>query len=112
MGLGLAQYLWTGRHLGEAGLRPGRPATPEVAAAAKRTLGIGLGLAAALIAGVIAIATFAPDSLNKDNINTAYTWTLIAIVLGFFVRLFTAGSWTRSEWSRLFFFSSRRRHTR
>jgi POT family proton-dependent oligopeptide transporter len=101
MGLGLAQYLWTGRHLGDAGLRPGRAPTPEAVAASKRTLGIGVGVALAVIAAVVAIAVMTPEKLTKDNINTAYTWVLIAIVIGFFVRLFTAGSWTRSEWARL-----------
>jgi len=49
MTLGLVQYVLGGKHLGEAGLHPVRPATPEAARRQKR----GLAIAAASIVALI-----------------------------------------------------------
>jgi len=69
MFFGLVQYVLTSRHLGEAGLHP-TPATPEMAAKNRRTLGFGVGAVAALIVALVFIngrATFL-DTINwKPN---------------------------------------------
>jgi POT family proton-dependent oligopeptide transporter len=100
MAIGLVQYMWTGRHLGSAGLHPA-PQTPAVAASNKRLLTIGLVALGAVAVGVAAIGMSRPDLLTKSNINTAYTLLLFAIVIGVFARMFLAGQWTSAERARL-----------
>ncbi len=100
MFLGLVQYVLSGRSLGAAGLRP-IPRDPETAARNRRTLWIGLAGLLALAALVIVLAVRSPELVNKKNVNTAYTWVLLGLVAGFFLRMFTSGQWTRGEWARL-----------
>jgi dipeptide/tripeptide permease len=52
MFFGLVQYVLTGRNLGQAGLRPAKPATAKAAAAIRRTVWIGALGTVALIAGL------------------------------------------------------------
>ena len=58
MGLGVVQYLLTGKSLGEAGLRP-TPKPPAVHAKNKRTLALGLTLCALLAAALLAFESSA-----------------------------------------------------
>ena len=101
MFFGLVQYLWTGRHLGEAGLHPAPPRTPAEASSRKRTLTIGLVLFAAAVIGVIALSQVRPDLLTTGTVNTAYQILLAVVVLGFIGNLFISGDWTPAERNRL-----------
>jgi POT family proton-dependent oligopeptide transporter len=101
MALGLLQYLWTGRHLGQAGLHPVPPKNAEAAARNKRTLTIGLVGAGIVAAGLTILALARPESMTKSNINTGFTIALFVIVIGFFTKLFLTGDWTKAERARL-----------
>jgi POT family proton-dependent oligopeptide transporter len=101
MFLGLVQYLWTGRHLGQAGLHPVPPKNAEMAASNKRTLQLGLVGAGVIAAGLTALALSRPDLMTKSNINTGFTILLFAIVIGVFAKLFLGGNWTKAERARL-----------
>lgn len=102
MFFGLVQYLVTGHHLGDAGIRPAPEKGPEDRANRRRTFIIGLVVFALLAAIVAGIGIMRPGVLNNANINFAYQVLLFAVVFGFFGRLFFAGSWTRSERNRLY----------
>ncbi len=65
MFFGLVQYLLTGKHLGEAGLRPTPPATPEVAKSHRRTLGIG---ATAALVAIVALLVFDGTAKHLDTV--------------------------------------------
>lgn len=101
MFFGLLQYVLTGRHLGDAGLYPAPPKNPEMSARNRRTLKIGLIAAAAVAAAITGLALSRPDLLTKSNVNTGFTIALFVIVIGFFVKLFAGGQWTKAERARL-----------
>lgn len=101
MFFGLLQYVMTGKSLGQAGMHPTKPATPEIAAKNRRTLQIGLGSFLAIAAGVAALGLTAPQYLTSDNIKNSFTILLLAVVIGFFSKLFLAGNWTKGERARL-----------
>jgi POT family proton-dependent oligopeptide transporter len=101
MFFGLVQYLWTGKQLGSAGLRPSPPASPEHAASRRRTLRVSLGATGLFIAAIAGLAVARPELLSEDNINAAFSTLLLVIVVAFFAKLFLAGQWTRSERARL-----------
>ena len=101
MFFGLVQYVATGKHLGEAGLHPEGAKDPVKAVANRRTLRIGLALAAVVVIGVALIGAFAPEWLTKENIKNTFTVLLLVTVVGFFSKLFLGGDWTRAERARL-----------
>jgi POT family proton-dependent oligopeptide transporter len=100
MALGLAQYLWTGRHLGEAGLRP-VAVSAEVSARNRRTLVRGVVLLGFVASAIVLLAVTRHDLLTTANVNRIFTVALLSTVIGFFARLFLAGSWTKAERARL-----------
>ena len=100
MFLGLVQYLWTGRHLGQVGIQPAAGGDPAIMAANRRTLWIGLIGTGVAVSGIVVLALSRPDLMTKPNINAAFTILLFTIVIGVFVRLFL-GDWTRAERARL-----------
>jgi POT family proton-dependent oligopeptide transporter len=101
MFFGLVQYVAMGKHLGDAGMRPVTPASPEAAAANQKTLRIGIGVVLGLILLIVVIGLTSPALLTKDNIKSAYTVILFTVVFGFFYRLFTANKWSPGERARL-----------
>ena len=101
MGLGLVQYLLTGRYLGTAGLHRSEPATPAIAAGNVRTLRLGLAGFAVFAAAVAAIGLSRPDLMTKSNIGTAFSFILLTVVIVFFSKLFFTGEWTKAERARL-----------
>lgn len=101
MALGLVQYVLTGRHLGDAGQKPAPVRDAADAAHRRRVLTLGLAGTGLLAAGVAAVALVRPGALTRENINTAYTVFLLAVVVAFFGRLFT-GKWTPAERKRLY----------
>ncbi len=101
MGLGLLQYVRTGRYLGTAGERPAVPPSSEIVAGNKRTLMIGLGGLAVLIVAILLVAMSRPELMTRGNINTAYTIALFAVVFGVFAKLFLGGNWTAAERARI-----------
>ncbi len=102
MTLGLIQYIWGGRRLGEAGLHPERPATGEAAARIKRqaTIWLGGGMAAVVALGV-ALAT-GTLSVTPEQVTATYAYVLLGVTLAFFGWLFFGGQWTPVERRRLY----------
>ncbi len=101
MTLGVIQYVLGGRYLGQAGLHPARPETPEAAAAFRRQLrlGVSLGVAGAVV--VAALFTSGVVTLEAESISNAFGVLLFAIVVVFFGWLFLTGDWTTVERGRL-----------
>jgi POT family proton-dependent oligopeptide transporter len=102
MTLGLIQYVLGGRRLGDAGVHPVPPATPQDGEQLKRraTLLIGGGLLL-LIAFGVALASGALP-VSPDQITGAYSYLLLAVTIGFFAWLFMSGNWTPAERKRLY----------
>lgn len=101
MFFGLVQYLSTGHHLGDAGVRPAPEKGPEDRARRRRTFAIGVIVFAALAAMIAGLALTHPEVLTRGNIDLAYRVLLLLVVVGFFARLFTSGGWTPGERNRL-----------
>jgi len=101
MTLGVLVYLASGRVLGEAGVHPSRPDTPEAAAALRRQLLAGLGLVvagAALVTGLLAAGVI---KLEPETLSNAFGVLLLGLTVVFFIWLFLTGDWTPVERGRL-----------
>jgi len=100
MTLGLLQYLWQGRKLGEAGIRPVTAASPEVFAQAKRQATTYMSL------GVLVLAIFAflvyngTIVLTKNNVTAGFSVLLFTVTAAIFGTLFANREWTSVERKR------------
>jgi len=101
MGLGLIQYVLTGHRLGDAGIPVYGSPTPDLLAAAKRKLFVGLAVILAVIGVIIALAASGTIAITATGVGRATDYLLIAVVIGFFSWLFMAGDWTANERKRL-----------
>jgi POT family proton-dependent oligopeptide transporter len=95
MTIGILQYVLGSRHLGDAGRSP---ATRDDSKAGRQFL-----LGAAVVIGIIAAGTILAwqGILSAREIADASGGLLLAVVLVFFIWLFTAGEWTSIERKRL-----------
>jgi POT family proton-dependent oligopeptide transporter len=101
MFLGLVQYTLGKKRLGEAGLHPAPVASPAEWSARKRTAMIALGAVVLVIGAVAALAMAGVLHVTPDGVGRVFGWLLLATVVGFFLWLFTASSWSRDERKRL-----------
>jgi len=101
MTLGLILYLAGGRLLGDAGLQPSRPDTPEAAAAVRRQVWTALGLIVVIAAVVAALVSVGVISLDPEGLSNAFGVLLLGITVVFFGWLFLSGDWTPVERGRL-----------
>ena len=101
MGLGLIQYVVTGHRLGNAGIPVYGSPTPDLLAAAKRKLFLGLGGVLAIVAVIVVLAMNGTIAITATGIGRGADYVLIAVVVGFFSWLFLAGDWTPNERKRL-----------
>ncbi len=99
--LGLILYLGAGRMLGDAGMRPSRPDTPEAAAALKRQAWGALGAVVAVSAAVIGLISIGVIQLTAESLSNAFGILLLGITVALFGWLFNAGEWTPVERGRL-----------
>jgi POT family proton-dependent oligopeptide transporter len=97
MTLGVIQYVWGGKHLGEAGLRPASPA----GAGQKRQLGFGVLGVAALAAVLALLDSTGVVAITAARLSDALGLVLVAITLLCFAWLLLAGHWTPAERKRL-----------
>jgi POT family proton-dependent oligopeptide transporter len=97
MALGLLQYLAGGRHLGDAGLAPAPPASPEEAAHWRRQLRVGLLAAGSVGAGAAVLALTGSLAVTAAGVSRAFSWLLLATVVALFGWLLLSGGWTRAE---------------
>ena len=88
MTLGLILYLAGGRLLGDAGLQPSRPDTPEAAAAVRRQVWTALGLIVVIAAVVAALVSVGVISLDPEGLSNAFGVLLLGITVVFFGWLF------------------------
>jgi proton-dependent oligopeptide transporter, POT family len=101
MVLGLIQYMAGRKYLGEAGLHPADPGSPQALAQQKRHaarwLGIGVGVLVlfglGLSSGVLPI--------TATQIADAAGYMLLGLSVGFFAWVFMSGGWTRTERNHL-----------
>ncbi|MBK9170965.1 MAG: peptide MFS transporter [Bryobacterales bacterium] len=93
MTVGVIQYLLGGKHLGQAGLRPGGPAGPEL----KRRVLTGLAIAAVCLT-FLALTV----GLTAQMLSNALGFLLFATVAGFFAWMFFFADFTPVERKRMF----------
>lgn len=102
MAFGLVWYVKGGSSLGDRGLHPTPPETPEAAVRLKRNTTVaGVAIVGTLVAivaaGYAGIITITPEAVAK-----AVGIGLLLIIVAFFGWLFLAGDWTREERKRLY----------
>jgi POT family proton-dependent oligopeptide transporter len=99
MTLGIVTYLIGWKRLGEAGLHPVTPASPEQAAGDRKLLrwgGLVLGLALAGLGTLAFSGAVTPQGLNNGT-----GVFLLLVTVGLFGYLYTSAGWTPAERRRL-----------
>jgi proton-dependent oligopeptide transporter, POT family len=102
MVLGVVQYVWGSKYLGDAGMQPAAPASPEAAERLKVRVALMAGAALAILIG-FGLATFTgalPITANQVADGAGY-FLLIATVV-FFGWLFFGADWAPAERKRLY----------
>jgi POT family proton-dependent oligopeptide transporter len=102
MTIGLIQYVIGGHALGTAGLEPSAPESPAAAQRIRRQAIFGLGgglLLLVLLGAGLAIGLL---PVTVQQVTSAYSYLLLAVVVLFFIWLFAAASWTPEERKRLY----------
>jgi POT family proton-dependent oligopeptide transporter len=92
MGLGLIQYMIGRRHLGEAGLRPTRAATPEADARNKKILAAVLTVFVGVPAVVGGLAAAGAIDLSPESVGKAFDIILPATAIVVLVGLYVFGT--------------------
>jgi POT family proton-dependent oligopeptide transporter len=102
MVLGLVQYILGSKYLGDAGLNPAPPASPEAGARLRRRAQLWGGVGgAAVVLFVLGIYTGALP-ITATQIADAAGVALVGLTVAFFVWLFLGGDWTAVERKRLY----------
>jgi len=99
MFFGIVQYMAGWKYLGEAGMYPVKPESPEAYVRQRRVLTIGLAVVGLVIALLAAGAVTGVVTANAVA-NGVGVFLLVATV-GFFLWMFTVAQWTREERNRL-----------
>jgi POT family proton-dependent oligopeptide transporter len=102
MVFGLVQYMLGRKYLGEAGLHPADPGSPQAFAEQKRHASrwLGIGVSALLLFGLGMYTGVLP--FTPTQIADAAGYVLLGLSVGFFGWVFMAGGWTRVERNHLF----------
>jgi POT family proton-dependent oligopeptide transporter len=99
MFFGLVQYLAGWKYLGDAGMCPVKPESPESYARQRRQLTTWLAVVGTGIALLAAAA--ATGMVTAEGIANGLGVVLLVTTVAFFVWLFTVAKWTREERNRL-----------
>jgi POT family proton-dependent oligopeptide transporter len=101
MTLGLLQYVFGGRALGDAGIEPVRPASAEAGAQLKRRaiVLLGGGLLVLVALGLALALGWLP--VTPEQVTSAYGYVLLLVTVVFFGWLLLGGGWTPAERKRL-----------
>jgi POT family proton-dependent oligopeptide transporter len=101
MVFGLIQYMAGRKYLGEAGLHPADPGTPQAFAEQKRhaAMWLAIGVGALLLFGLGMFTGVLP--FTPTQIADAAGYVLLGLSVGFFGWVFLAGGWTRVERNHL-----------
>ncbi len=102
MTLGLIQYVIGGHKLGEAGVHPVKPSSPEAGAQLRRQVALNAGIGGAVIAGLAIGIITGILPFTATQIADAVGYALLFIAVVFFGWLFFAGNWTPQERRRLY----------
>jgi proton-dependent oligopeptide transporter, POT family len=96
---GVLQFRMGYKHLGDIGMHPSVPKESPQGAAARKTAWIGgLGTVAVLAAVGLLVSS---GMWSVEGVAGAFKYLFAAVVVGFFVWLFTMGEWTAEERKRL-----------
>lgn len=101
MVLGLVQYMWGRKYLGEAGAHPADPGSPELLAKQKSQAARWLALGAAVLVVFGLGAGLGVIPVTAIQVSDAAGYVLLGLSVGFFLWVFTAGGWTRVERNHL-----------
>jgi POT family proton-dependent oligopeptide transporter len=99
---GIIQYLVGGKHLGEAGLHPAPPESPEADARLRGRVRLWGGLAIAAVAAFAVGAYTGIVPVSAKQIADGAGYFLLAVVVLFFAWMFLVGQWTPAERRRLY----------
>ena len=99
MFFGLVQYLSGWKYLGDVGMYPVRPESPEAYARQRRLLILGL-VSVGVVIALLAVSA-ANGLVSAEGVANGLGVFLLLTTVGFFVWLFTVASWTREERKRL-----------
>jgi POT family proton-dependent oligopeptide transporter len=99
MFFGLVQYLAGWKYLGDAGMYPVKPESPESYARQRRQLTTWLAVVGTGI--VLLAAAAATGMVTAEGIANGLGVVLLLTTVAFFVWLFTVAKWTREERNRL-----------
>jgi POT family proton-dependent oligopeptide transporter len=102
MVLGLIQYVFGGRYLGEAGIRPAPAASPAAHDATKRQAVVSGSVIAAIVLIVGLGGYTGAIRISATAIADAAGYMLLGLCVVFFGWLFFAGDWTPDERKRLY----------
>jgi POT family proton-dependent oligopeptide transporter len=102
MALGLVQYMFGGRFLGEAGLHPAHPKSPAEGEALWRKAKMWGGLALGLLVVLVLMMYTGALPITPTQVADAAGYGLLITVVLFFGWLFFAGDWTPVERRRLY----------
>lgn len=98
---GLAQFMMGRRNLGEAGLRPSDPGSPDLLAAQQRRGAAWVGAALVVLVAVGLGMQFGVVPFGAKDIADAAGVLLLALSIGFFAWVFLSGGWTKVERNHL-----------
>jgi len=101
MFFGLLQYLAGWKYLGEAGMNPVTPESPEARMHQRFQLQAGIAIASLLVIAVIALTRTGKLTITPEGVSQSIGYLLIAVVVGTFARLLLARGWTTPERNRL-----------
>jgi POT family proton-dependent oligopeptide transporter len=101
MVLGLVQYMAGRKHLGDAGLNPADPGSPDAFARQKRQAAsrMGVGLAVLMMLGLGMYTGLIP--VTAIQVADAAGYLLLALSASFFAWVVLSGGWTRTERNHL-----------
>src|SRR3990172_2224410 len=102
MTLGLLQYVFGARALGDAGTAPAAPPSAQAAARLKRRATLVLAAGLVGLAALAAAVAAGEVPVTPTAISNAYSYILLAVTVGFFGWLFLGGEWTAAERKRLY----------
>jgi POT family proton-dependent oligopeptide transporter len=100
--VGVVQYVFGAKYLGDAGLRPVPAESPEAAAALRRRSILWSGGGAAVLAILAAGAYTGVIPVTATQIADGAGYLLLILCVGFFGWLFFGGNWTPEERKRLY----------
>jgi POT family proton-dependent oligopeptide transporter len=101
MGLGLIQYQFGRKNLGDAGRDPVKPESEAAAGEQRRRLFLGMGGTLGVVALVAGLSLSGVVQVTPDLVSKAYGVLLAVTVVGVFLWLLVFGEWTPTERKRL-----------